>query len=75
MNQSDHNREQLAPGVRTVTLLVAVRGLSGKVYPPGTEVYVQEHGFQIEGSIDGFLHGDWIPLRWFEYSTGVTEPG
>jgi hypothetical protein len=53
---------------------VAVRGLSGTVYTAGTEVQVRDHGFRIEGSVDAFLRGDWIPLRWFEYSTGVTEP-
>jgi hypothetical protein len=57
-----------------VKLLVGVRGLSGRVYPPGTEVYVPAGGLRIEGSVDAFLGGDWIPLRWFEYSTGVTEP-
>jgi hypothetical protein len=71
---TEQHSQANAHGARTVRLLVAVRGLSGEVYPPGTEVYVRDQGLQIEGSVDGFLHGDWIPLRWFEYSMGVTEP-
>lgn len=70
---SEHDRP-LHSHESVVTLLVGVRGLSGRVYPPGTELYVPDHGFKIEGSVDAFLGGDWIPLRWFEYSTGVTEP-
>jgi hypothetical protein len=71
---SEQARHADTHGSRVVRLLVGVRGLSGEVYPPGTEVHVRAHGLRIEGSVDGFLRGDWIPLRWFEYSTGVTEP-
>ena len=69
---SDSSTQERDKGA--VTLLVAVRGLSGRVYPPGTVVHVPNSRYRIEGSVDGFLGGDWIPLRWFEYSTGVTEP-
>lgn len=68
-NSTEEHRDE-----GTVTLLVAVRGLSGRVYPPGTTVRVANRGLRIEGSVDGFVRGDWVPLRWFEYSTGVTEP-
>jgi hypothetical protein len=50
-----------------VTLLVAVRGLSGTLYPSGTHVFTTGRG----SVVDGFIAGDWIPLRWWEFS----EPG
>jgi hypothetical protein len=58
-------------GWRVCRLLVAARGLSGALYPVGTEVRVTGHG----SSVDGFVGSDWIPLSWWEYSEGVEEPG
>jgi len=55
---------------RTVRLLVAVRGLSGHVYGPGTAVRVRGFG----SSVDGFVGGDWLPLSWWEFSEGVEDP-
>jgi len=72
MNDDHEHGASRQPGGRFVTLLVPVRGLSGEVYPPGTEIWVPGHGPAYEGSVDGFLRGDWIPMRWFEFSTGVT---
>jgi len=51
------------PG-RVVTLLVAVKGLSGAVYPAGTELFTSGHG----PSVDAFIAGDWVPLRWWEFA-------
>jgi hypothetical protein len=50
--------------VRAVTLLVPVQGLSGVVYPAGTEVFSSGRG----ASIDAFLDGDWLPLHWWEFA-------
>ncbi|MDQ1018700.1 hypothetical protein [Streptomyces afghaniensis] len=49
---------------RIGTLLVAVPGLSGVVYPEGTRVTIQGTG----GSVDGFVDGDWLPLAWWEFA-------
>ncbi|MEU0247222.1 hypothetical protein ABZ192_23385 [Streptomyces sp. NPDC006235] len=51
------------PG-RIGTLLVAVPGLSGVVYPEGTRVTIRGTG----GSVDGFVDGDWLPLAWWEFA-------
>jgi hypothetical protein len=51
-------------GGRTVTLLVAVKGLSGTVYPAGTAVFTSDRG----ASIDAFVDGDWLPLHWWEFA-------
>jgi hypothetical protein len=48
-------------------LLVAVRGLSGRTYPPGTPVRFRGGG----ASVDARIRGEWVPLRWFEL---VEEP-
>ncbi|GAA2474200.1 hypothetical protein GCM10010406_07760 [Streptomyces thermolineatus] len=52
---------------RLGTLLVAVPGLSGTVYPPGTPVAVRGRG----SSVDGFIGGDWVPLSWWEFAEGL----
>jgi hypothetical protein len=49
---------------RVVTLLVPVMGVSGQTYPVGTEVSVKGRG----GDVDGFVAGDWLPLRWWEFA-------
>jgi hypothetical protein len=61
-------REDL-PVRRVATLLVAVPGLSGKVYPAGTVVLVTGQG----PSVDAFVGGDWLPLAWWEFAEGVFE--
>ncbi len=54
---------------RIVTLLTAVTGLSGTVYPPGTKAAVTGRG----ASVDAFVNGDWLPLAWWEFSEGDAE--
>ena len=54
-----------------VRLLVAVTGLSGTVYPAGTEVFTSGHG----SSVDAFVAGDWLPLRWWEYAEPADPRG
>lgn len=54
---------------RVAALLVAVTGLSGTTYPRGTEVVVTGRG----ASVDAFVGGDWIPLRWWEFAEGDPE--
>lgn len=54
---------------RRGTLLVPVPGLSGTVYPAGTEVAVHGRG----SAVDGFVGGDWLPLSWWEFAEGVEE--
>jgi hypothetical protein len=49
---------------RVVRLLVDVKGLSGTVYPAGTELVTSEYG----PSVDAFIGGDWVPLRWWEFA-------
>ncbi|MFD7132031.1 hypothetical protein [Streptomyces sp. NPDC059894] len=49
---------------RLGVLLVPVSGLSGTSYPVGTEVAIRGTG----GSVDGFVHGDWLPLAWWEFA-------
>ncbi|GGX26260.1 hypothetical protein [Streptomyces lomondensis] len=56
---------------RIGTLLVAVSGLSGTVYPVGTRVAIQGTG----GSVDGFVDGDWLPLAWWEFADVRPEDG
>ncbi|MFD6169592.1 hypothetical protein [Streptomyces coeruleorubidus] len=56
---------------RIGTLLVAVPGLSGIVYPEGTRVTIQGTG----GSVDGFVDGDWLPLAWWEFADVRPEDG
>jgi hypothetical protein len=51
------------PG-RVVKLLVSVGGLSGTVYPPGTEVFTSGRG----AAVDAFIGGDWVPLQWWEFA-------
>lgn len=72
MNTHEDVGASRSPHGETVRLLVPVRGVSGQVYPPGTEIWVPGGGRRLEGSVDGFLGGDWIPMRWWEFSTGVT---
>jgi hypothetical protein len=50
--------------LRVVKLLVAVRGLSGTVYPAGTELMTSGRG----ASVDAFTAGDWVPLQWWEFA-------
>lgn len=50
-------------------MLVAVRGLSGTQYPVGTVVAVSGSG----SSVDAFVDGDWLPLRWWEFSDADVE--
>jgi hypothetical protein len=45
-------------------LLTSVTGLSGTTYPVGTLVGVSGGG----ASVDGFVAGDWLPLRWWEFA-------
>lgn len=40
-----------------------VTGLSGTVYPVGTEVAVRGGG----AHVDAFVAGDWLPLQWWEF--------
>jgi hypothetical protein len=42
------------------------KGLSGVVYPAGTEVVVTGRG----ASVDAFVGGDWLPLQWWEFAEG-----
>jgi hypothetical protein len=49
---------------RVVALLVPVIGISGQTYPVGTEVSVSGRG----AVVDGFVSGDWLPLRWWEFA-------
>jgi hypothetical protein len=49
---------------RVVTLLVPVMGVSGQTYQVGTEVSVSGSG----AAVDGFVCGDWLPLRWWEFA-------
>ena len=58
------------PNGRVVRLLAEVRGLSGRMYPIGTEVRVRGTG----SSVDGYVAGDWLPLSWWEFSEGVEAP-
>lgn len=50
--------------VRGVRLLVAVKGLSGRTYPAGTEVFTSGQG----AAVDAFVEGDWLALRWWEFA-------
>ncbi|GFH38723.1 hypothetical protein SCWH03_49710 [Streptomyces pacificus] len=54
---------------RLGTLLVPVPGLSGATYPAGTTVTVRGRG----ATVDAFVHGDWLPLSWWEFSDGLRE--
>ena len=49
---------------RVVALLVPVMGISGRTYPVGTEVSISGGGT----AVDGFVSGDWLPLRWWEFA-------
>jgi hypothetical protein len=49
---------------RAIRLLVEVRGLSGRIYPAGTELFTSGHG----PSVDAFIAGDWVPLQWWEFA-------
>ena len=44
--------------------MAPVKGLSGRIYPPGTEVYTSGQG----AAVDAFIAGDWLPLRWWEFA-------
>jgi hypothetical protein len=55
---------------RLVRLLVSVKGLSGTVYPSGTEVFTSGQGAEV----DAFVHGDWVPLRWWEFAEPPVSP-
>jgi hypothetical protein len=44
---------------------VPVVGVSGTTYPAGTEVSVGGGG---GATVDAFVAGDWLPLRWWEYA-------
>jgi hypothetical protein len=50
--------------LRIVRLLVPVMGVSGQTYPVGAEVSVSGRG----AAVDGFVSGDWLPLRWWEFA-------
>jgi hypothetical protein len=52
--------------MRTATLLVPVRGVSGRTYPAGTTVAISGAG----AVVDGFVGGDWMPLSWWEFGEG-----
>lgn len=54
---------------RRGTLLVPVHGLSGTVYPAGTQVSVSGRG----SSVDAFVDGDWLPLAWWEFAEGIDD--
>lgn len=54
---------------RLATLLVAVPGLSGTTYPAGTQVVIRGAG----ETVDAFVHGDWLPLAWWEFAPEPTE--
>jgi hypothetical protein len=54
---------------RRGTLLVPVPGLSGHVYPPGTEIVVNGRG----SAVDAFVGGDWLPVSWWEFAEGIEE--
>jgi hypothetical protein len=56
---------------RVVRLMVSVTGLSGTVYPAGTEVFTSGHG----PSVDAFIAGDWLPLRWWEFAEPADPSG
>lgn len=56
--------EERTTGQRRGTLLVPVTGLSGTVYPAGTEVAVRGGG----ATVDAFVAGDWLPLQWWEFA-------
>jgi hypothetical protein len=43
--------------------------LSGTTYEAGTEVVVRGRG----SSVDTFVHGDWLPLAWWEFTEGIPE--
>jgi hypothetical protein len=49
---------------RIVELLVAVKGLSGTIYPPGTQLVTSGQG----PTVDAFVAGDWLPLQWWEFA-------
>jgi hypothetical protein len=49
---------------RAVKLLVPVKGLSGAVYPAGTELFTSGRG----AAVDAFIGGDWLALRWWEFA-------
>jgi hypothetical protein len=57
----------ILPPRRRGRLLVAVRGLSGRTYPPGTPLRFAGRG----AAVDALIEGEWVPLRWFEL---VEEP-
>jgi hypothetical protein len=50
--------------MRTATLLVPVRAVSGRTYPAGTTLAVAGGG----AVADGFIKGDWVPLSWWEFA-------
>jgi hypothetical protein len=54
---------------RIGTLLVTVQGLSGATYEIGTKVVVRGRG----SSVDAFVHGDWLPLAWWEFAEDIPE--
>lgn len=69
-DQSDEKRRGVDMAAQRLgTLLVPVPGLSGTTYPPGTTVSVRGRG----ATVDGFVHGDWLPLSWWEFSDGLRE--
>jgi len=55
---------QLERRFRIVRLLVPVMGVSGQTYPVGTEVSISGRG----AYVDGFVSGDWLPLKWWEFA-------
>jgi hypothetical protein len=50
--------------MRAVRLLVTVKGLSGALYPAGTQVFTSGTG----AAIDAFVGGDWLALQWWEFA-------
>jgi hypothetical protein len=50
--------------MRIARLLVPVMGVSGTTYPVDTEVSISGRG----ADVDGFVKGDWLPLRWWEFA-------
>ncbi|MCP2242429.1 hypothetical protein [Lentzea aerocolonigenes] len=54
---------------RLGTLLVSVQGLSGTLYPAGTEVVIRGGGT----SVDAFVNGDWVSLAWWEFSDSAAS--
>jgi hypothetical protein len=56
--------------MRTGTLLVPVRAVSGRTYPVGTIVALSGTG----AVADAFVKGDWMSLSWWEFAETLGAP-